>query len=176
MVRFDIRKKLSFFFLLLIGGLLSSQSLAHQKKEAITRVIFNSHTANIEIIHRFSIHDAEHASKKLFGSTVDIIGNSFSQKHFADYVNKNFKIKSLSDESLNRADVGFEIDGRNIWIYQESPLILDLKGLTISHGALREIWPEQVNLVNIERNKKVRSLVFKGSNVKAEQKVVFGDD
>ena len=172
----DKQKKFSLFLLLLIVGLISSQSSAHQKKEAITRLIFNSRTSTVEIIHRFSIHDAEHASKKLFGSTVDLIGNSFSQNHFADYVNKNFTMKRLSGEAFARSDVGFEIDGRHIWIYQETPIPDKLEGLIVSHGALREIWPEKVNLINIERNKKVRSLVFKGAGVHAEQKITFATD
>ncbi len=39
---------------------------AHQQKIAITTVLFNPRTQNIEIMHRFNLHDAEHAVKALF--------------------------------------------------------------------------------------------------------------
>jgi len=149
-----------------MGGQLS----AHQKKEAITRLILNERTVNIEIIHRFSIHDAEHAAKQLFGAAVDILDDRTSQKQFADYVNTNFTMKRLSGKSLNLKTVGFEIEGRYIWIYQETPLLEVEAGFIIAHNALREIWPQQVNLLNIERkNQSVRSLIFKGAT--SEQRI-----
>ena len=159
--------------LLLLSVVTTGQLSAHQKKESITRIIFNQRNANIEIMHRFSLHDAEHSAKQLFGKTMDILGDTFAQKHFADYVNDSFTIKRLSGETLPLTLVGFEIEGRHLWIYQETPMQDAIKGLSITHGALRDIWPEQVNLVNIERNKKVRSLVFKGAV--GELQVVFGD-
>ena len=149
------------------SSIVAHQKLAHQKKEAITRVIFNERTASIEIIHRFSIHDAEHAAKQLFGKSSDIIDDETSQKQFADYVIQQFTLSSLTSESLPLMTVGFEVDGRFIWVYQETSLSTatasKLKGLIVTNNALREVWSEQVNLLNVERNKKVHTLVFRGS-------------
>ncbi|MCP3675958.1 MAG: hypothetical protein GY829_16040, partial [Gammaproteobacteria bacterium] len=94
---------------------MSGQLFAHQKKESITTVIFNERTANIEIIHRFSVHDAEHSAKQLFGTAFDLLNDTTSQKQFADYINKNFSMKRLSGELLPLKTVGFEIEGRFIW-------------------------------------------------------------
>ncbi len=152
-----------------MGGELS----AHQKKEAITRIIFNQRTSSIEIIHRFSIHDAEHVTKQLFGKQADIISNPNSQQQFADYVTNNFTMKNLSGEPFPLKNIGFEIDSNHLWIYQEAPLQQPIKGLLITQAALINIWPQQTNLVNIERNKKVRSLIFKGTST--EQKITFAD-
>lgn len=41
----------------------SAQLQAHQIKAAITTVLFNQRTENIEVMHRFNLHDAEHAVK-----------------------------------------------------------------------------------------------------------------
>ncbi|MFT5521867.1 MAG: hypothetical protein ACI9IA_002473 [Enterobacterales bacterium] len=155
--------------------LMSSQLLAHQKKEAITRVIFNERLNNIEIIHRFSIHDAEHAAKMLFGKSTDLIDSPDSQEQFANYVLENFSISKNAETPITLTSVGFEIDARYIWIYQETALQSDIESLLITHNALRDVWPDQVNLLNVERTlkdslkgkgvgkKEVRSLVFKGS-------------
>ena len=150
--------------------LMSSPIDAHQKKEAITRVLFNERTSSIEIIHRFSIHDAEHAAIKLFGNTADIIANQATQQQFSNYVTESFTMKSLATSKtkdisvpLHLTTVGFEVDARFIWVYQETPIPTELNGFSIINNTLRDIWSEQVNLVNIERAKSVRSLVFKGS-------------
>jgi len=154
---------------------MSSQLLAHQKKEAVTRILFNERLKTIEIIHRFLIHDAEHAAKKLLEKSADLIDDKVSQGQFADYVLDNFLIVKNTEVALELSTVGFEIDSRYIWIYQETALQSDIESLSITHNALRELWPEQVNLVNLEHtiehsadgsiegNKTVRSLVFKGS-------------
>lgn len=151
----------------------SSELFAHQKKEAVTRVLFNPRTESIEIIHRFLIHDAEHVTKQLFGMHADLIGNPHSQSQFADYVVKNFKMSDLQGHALYLTTVGYELDGRYIWIYQETPLQSGLTGLTIVHNALREVWPSQLNLVNVERDKNVQSLVFKGPL--SAQSIIFPD-
>ncbi|MCW8927092.1 MAG: hypothetical protein OQJ84_12605 [Xanthomonadales bacterium] len=41
---------------------------------------------------------------------------------------------------------------RFLWVYSESPIPETLTALKLQHGAMHDIWPEQVNLVNVERN------------------------
>jgi len=152
----------------------TSEVHAHQKKEAVTRILFNPRTESIEVIHRFLIHDAEHVTKQLFGIHADLVGNPHSQSQFADYVVNHFSMSDLQGHDLYLTTVGYEMDGRYIWIYQETPLVAGLTGLKVLHNALREVWPTQLNLVNVERNKKVQSLVFKGPL--SAQTVVFQDE
>ena len=49
--------------ILLVLCCLSLQLSAHEMKSAITKVLFNQRTGNIEVMHRFYVHDAEHAVK-----------------------------------------------------------------------------------------------------------------
>ncbi len=155
----------------LFVGLMISELSAHQKKEAVTRIIFNHRTQSIEVIHRFLLHDAEHAAKILFGKSTDIIDNKSSQQQFSNYVVEQFNIAGTSGEKLPLATVGFEVEGKYIWIYQETdfpytkPLskLVVPSSLSITNTALTEIWDQQVNLINVEYDKKVRSLVFSGS-------------
>ncbi len=152
--------------------MLSGETLfAHQKKEAVSRVIFNEHTVTIEVIHRFLLHDTEHASKRLFSKGNVSHNANVLQEYFVEYVGHQFSLKRLTAEVLPLTNIGFEVEGPYLWIYQETPLLPDIKRLIISHGALTEIWPEHINLVNVERNNKVRSLIFKGSAT--EQEIIF---
>jgi hypothetical protein len=43
------------------------------------------------------------------------------------------------------------------------PIPVQLNGLSIIHNALRDLWPEQNNLVNIERDGMVQTLNFTGT-------------
>jgi hypothetical protein len=147
-------------FLLLL--LLAAGPLpAHQQKEAITRVLFNPRSGNIEVMHRFLLHDAEHAVKRLRGGDADILGSADDRAYFARYVHAHFSLADEGGETLPLSPVGNEIEGRFLWVYAETPITPATGSLTVEHTALLDLWPDQVNLVNVERNGVVRSATFR---------------
>lgn len=154
-----------FLFLTLIvaAGALSAPAPAHQQKAAITKVLFNARTGNIEVMHRFYLHDAEHAVREIFSKEADIIGSSDTQRAFADYVMNRFELIAGEGDSLPLSYVGLELERRFIWVYQETPARDDLAALTIRHNALRDLWPQQINTVNIEGLEEIRTATFEGS-------------
>lgn len=133
---------------------------AHQLKTAITTVLFNPHTQNIEVMHRFNLHDAEHAVKALFDKTADILGNPKTQQEFAEYVAARFTLLNAKGEPLALKPVGYESEGKFFWVYQETAEPPELDGLKIRHDALRDIWPSQVNTLNVEGNGPLKTLTF----------------
>jgi hypothetical protein len=155
----------------LLGALLfAAFSLsAHQQKTSISTVLFNPRTNNIEIMHRFRVHDAEHAVKEILGKDADIIGSKKTQKQFADYVHQRFNLFDSDEQTLPLKMVGVELDGNFFWVYQEttqSTLTFrpnQLDNMTIRHGALRDLWPEQVNTINVEGKGKLQTLTFADS-------------
>ena len=149
--------------LLALLALVGPQAAAHQQKEAVTRVVFNPRTGHIEVMHRFLLHDAEHAIKTLRRGEADILGSPADQSFFADYVHQHFALSPPGGKALPMSRVGHEIEGRSLWVYAETPIPSDLQLLEITHGALLDIWNEQVNLVNVERNGRISSLVLSGA-------------
>ena len=147
-------------FLLFTVLLLAAPSLlAHQQKSAISTILFNPRTQNIEVMHRFRVHDAEHAVKHIFGKDADMIGSEATQKQFSEYVNSHFAV--LADgKPLALKKVGYEIDGKFFWVYQETAEPTTLENLTIRHDALRDLWPSQINTINIEGKGKLQTLIF----------------
>lgn len=131
-------------------ALASSTLFAHQLHSASTTVAYNPRSETIEVMHRFFLHDAEHAVKQLFDAKADIHNNAATQQQFADYVMENFKLSSLAGESLPLRLVGFDIDGRDFWVYQEVARPKVLTGFMIRQPVLQELWPSQLNLVNVE--------------------------
>lgn len=146
--------------LIFLALLVAAPTLAHQLKASVTTVLFNKRTSNIELMHRFYLHDTEHAVEHLFPGGADIISNKVDQQRFVDYIESHVALQTLSGEPLTLSEVGAQIDGKFFWVYQEAPIPKGIKGIRMSHGALRELWPAQVNMVNVEGRGKVKTLHF----------------
>lgn len=140
--------------------LLAGPLAAHQQKEAVTRVLLNERTGNIEVMHRFLLHDAEHAIRKIFDGEADLLGKDADRDRFEHYVHERFSLKDQDGKVIALKPVGHEIESRYLWVYAEAPIPDGLTALTMSHDALRDVWPDQTNLVNVEHDKKVRSATF----------------
>ncbi|MEP0355579.1 MAG: DUF6702 family protein [Paraglaciecola sp.] len=156
---------MSKFVKLLVGTLLfTAFSLcAHQQKTSISTVLFNPRTNNIEIMHRFRVHDAEHAAKEIFGKDADMIDSESTQKQFSNYVNERFSLFDSQQQPIELKVVGHELEGNFFWVYQETTQPTKLENLTIRHDALRDLWPEQVNTINVEGKGKLQTLTFADS-------------
>jgi hypothetical protein len=151
----------------LVGTLLlAAFSLsAHQQKSAISTILFNPRTENIEIMHRFRVHDAEHAVKEIFGKDADIIDSKKTQEQFGNYVHQRFNLFDSDEQPMSLKMVGVELDGQFFWVYQETADSMQTTqyNMTIRHDALRDIWPEQVNTINVEGKGKLQTLTFTDS-------------
>lgn len=140
---------------------------AHQQKAAVTRVLFNANSGNLEVMHRFLLHDAEHAVQRLFDPAADILGSEASREQFAGYVTERFALLDGNGSTLPLQYVGQEIDGGFLWVYQDMALSTAqfnaMTEMSVVHNALRDIWPEQNNMVNIEHGDSLQTLNFNGS-------------
>ena len=151
----------------LLSLLLLSTGEAHQQKNAVTRILFNENTGNIEVMHRFFIHDAEHAAGLIFGEQQMLAESRESRELFSSYVVNRFSIEASfregNSEVLGLSYVGEEVDGQFLWVYQEIPAQEDITAFTIENLTLRDVWSDQSNLVNIERDGRIYSITFDGS-------------
>ena len=146
-------------------NVMSIASYAHQQKEAYSTLLFNPRTGNLEVAHRFYIHDAEHVVKTLTGSSADIISSTDTQSALADYVLGKFAIKLTEEnDEISLSTVGFEVEGKFFWVYQEAQSQTVPKQLYVKMRAFFETWPSQVNQVNVEYSGKVKSARIKESD------------
>ena len=155
-----------------VAGLLifcSAAVYGHQQKTAVTRLLFNSNTGSLEIMHRLFLHDAEHAASVVFGGKQDIIESPDSRALFGSYVANRFAIAlDVQGEPLQELKphyLGEEIDGQYLWVYQEVPNFATSQvgkslQLRVINSVLRDVWPDQSNLVNVERGGHVESVTF----------------
>lgn len=146
---------------LLLSLLVSGVAWAHQQKAALTEILFNERSGNLEVVHRFYLHDAEHAIRDVVDADADIINSPESQRRFAEYVQGSFAIVNDAGRSLELRPVGHEVEGNFFWVYQEISLPENMNSMTVINNSLREIWSTQINTVNIKKEGQVTSLTFR---------------
>ncbi|TQF71307.1 DUF6702 family protein [Pseudoalteromonas luteoviolacea] len=151
-----------YFHLLIVAFTLATSLpvFAHQQKASETTALFNKNTGQLELMHRFYLHDTEHAVQSLFDKKADILNAKKTQQQFADYVATHFQLRTLDNKPIVLTNVGFEVEGKFFWVYQETTLADTAKGIKMFNGALRDLWPTQINMVNVEGKGKVRTLYF----------------
>ncbi len=141
---------------------------AHQQKSAVTRVLFNPNSGNIEVMHRFFLHDAEHAASLIFGERQTLLESAESRQLFSGYVMNRFAIEvdyvAGASEVLELQYVGEEVDGQFLWVYQEIAQGAEVSAMNIVNLSLRDVWDDQSNLVNIEREGEIYSLSFESGD------------
>ena len=69
----------------------------------------------------------------------------------------HFTVK-VRDQVLTLEVVGFEIEGKYFWVYQEIEQPLNVAVLSVRMTALQEVWPTHINHVNVQREQGVRSV------------------
>lgn len=173
-----LTRRLGVGLLCVAALLVAAPSFAHQQKTAVTRLLFNANSGNLEVMHRLFLHDAEHAASVVFGEKQDLIESADSRALFGSYVVNRFAI-ALADEASTPVELrylGEEIDGQYLWVYQEAVGFIEdfaeqrtgslvegeerLSALFLVNSVLRDVWPEQANLVNVERAGRIASITF----------------
>ena len=149
----------------LLAGLCLSMSVwAHRMPLAMTTVAYNPVTDSVEIVHRLHRHDAEQAMLEVIAQPgVDLMEVAV-QARLALYTEAHFQIAGVVDGKPHRVLaldlVGAELDGDYVLIYQELPGRLPSE-IAVRDDILRDLFPEQVNRVNVTTGAGVKSLVFK---------------
>lgn len=147
-----------FSIFILMVCVFATNAEAHQQKEAYSTVLFNKRTDNIEVSHRFYIHDAEHALARILNKHTDIMSNTETQQEFANYIQAQFRLANQDKELLELGSVGYEVEGKFFWVYQEIKNPNSISAVYLKMTALQEVWPGQINHINVEHEGKTRSV------------------
>jgi hypothetical protein len=150
--------------LLCIAIAAAASTSAHRSKAALTTIERNPVSGRIEIVHSLHWHDAELGLAQSTGIARLSLTTVESQARLALYVEERFDLADArTSQVLPLELVGAELSGDYVMIYQE--LAADLPGgLAVRHDVLRDVFPEQVNQVNLLQGSEVRSLVFTGQD------------
>lgn len=134
---------------------------------SLTTIKRSPTTGAIEIIHRLHNHDAEEGLAKILADrsvTLDALEN---RAELALYVEEQFIIAVYTNGKigapLQLELIGAELDGEFVLIYQELREALPA-AIAVRNGILRDVFPAQVNHVNVALGAGVHSLTFQGED------------
>lgn len=142
--------------------------LAHPFHVSVCDIEYNSKTSSLEISQRVFLDDLEEALRRKSGwTTLDVMKPS-DKKRF-DALVKEYVMESLS-LSVNNAKattsyLGHEVESDALWCYLEVTGVNNLNSITVGNTILIESFPDQVNLVHIKKDGKIRSLKLYENNV-----------
>jgi hypothetical protein len=121
----------------------------------------------IKIIHRLHTHDAELGLAAASGKRNISLETLVDRAQLALYVEERFVIANYADGKIgNRLAlelIGAEADGEFVLVYQEFTGELPVD-IAIRDDILRDVFPGQVNHVNVAIGGEVRSVTFSGDD------------
>ncbi len=159
------RSKTSRFLLGLLFAVIGAVELtAHEQKVAETDILYNERSGNLEIAHRFILHDAEHTLHQATKSRGDLSTSAEARRAFSRYVASRFQITRADGQALELTLVGEEIEGGSLWVYQEAKLPEPMDTpFYLENQILHDVVLGQVNRVNIRYRSQVKTFVFEAN-------------
>ena len=140
---------------------------AHRMPGSISTVKRSASGDTIEIIHRLHTHDAELGVAATLGKRNVSLETLVDRAQLALYVEERFVIAAYADGQIGSRLplelIGAELDGEFVLVYQEFAGELPTD-LAIRDDILRDVFPGQVNHVNVAVSGEVRSVTFSGED------------
>ncbi len=153
-----------FLFAVLIAScnIYSPLAAAHRQHISWTGVEWNQETRNLEVVHRIHEHDAQLLLARQLNKPADLTQLQ-DRALFAIYVEHHFKLlitdNTASTEVLKL--LGAELEDSYILVFQELKLEKPPASMTLHASLLMDLFPDQINMINIKVNEPVRTLQFK---------------
>jgi len=152
------------FGLAAICALPALPAYAHREKATVSKIIWSDAESFLYVTHKFHLHQTE-VSLFEAGITQSAKFESLrARAQLALYVENNFTLHTLSGTPVQLALLGAEIEGRDVYVYQEVKLDKAPDGLIISSNLLRDIITDQINHVDVNLGGETRSLAFRGND------------
>jgi hypothetical protein len=152
-----------FLFVMLItsGIVYSPLAAAHRQHISWTAVEWNQETRNLEVVHRIHEHDAQLLLARQSNEPVDLTRLQ-DRALLAIYVEDHFNLL-ISDNTTSTKVLkllGAELEDSYILVFQELKLDKPPTSMTLHASLLMDLFPDQINMVNIKVNEPVTTLKF----------------
>lgn len=131
-------------------GVWRSDALAHRSHVTLTRVTPNPRTGRWEFVHAIHYHDALRLLA-VRGVRDDVQPASVEGRaRLALEIERGFRWFGPTGVSLQPVTVGAELEGDNVYVYQEMPSPDAGGRYTVETSLLHDVFPEQVNNISLE--------------------------
>jgi hypothetical protein len=144
------------------GGLLSTPAAAHREKTTLSEVVWDEESGFLYVTHSFHTHEAEQALFEAGLISTPKFESLRARAQLAIYTETQFALQTLTKQAIGLELLGAEIDGPDIFVFQQAKMDAPPKGLFITCTLLRGLIPDQINHVDIRLAGPTRSLDFRG--------------
>ena len=155
----------------LLVGLSSVAGASHPIHNSLTEMEWNPKTSAFEVAVGLWPDDLENALSKHSGEAVKIDEAENLDELLSDYLQARFKLSDEKAKPIKFRWVGHEIGRRKVWVYMEFSTKSDPEKCVLQNTLLHEIFDDQVNLVNLNREKQHAWLAFDSDH--AKQRIDF---
>lgn len=137
--------------LLLTLGLCLAPMAIHEFYISILTIRFDEGLRTLDLTWQITAHDLEHAL-----SDVADLDLGSSEQHpeadslMSDYLQRHLRL-ALASGPLVLYWIGWELEGENLYCYLQVQDVEDARGLMVSNDLLHDVFPEQDNIVHVER-------------------------
>ncbi|GGG62189.1 DUF6702 family protein [Hymenobacter glacieicola] len=152
--------------ILLVAGLLLAGQLAawaHAYHASIMELRFNPEKQRLEMALKIFIDDLEKGLS--VGKPTPIRTDQLSRAQLnpllMDLLRRSVQFSTRPGETLPLTLVGLQKEKDSYWLYFTAPLPASASGLTLRHKLLLDLFPDQMNIVNLEAKGQKQSLLFR---------------
>jgi hypothetical protein len=150
------------FSVLITSGIVYSPLVAaHRQHISWTAIEWNQETRNLEVVHRIHEHDAQLLLARQSNKQVDLTRLQ-DRAQLAIYVEDHFNLL-ISDNTISTKVLkllGAELEDSYILVFQELKLDKPPTSMTLHASLLMDLFPDQINMINIKVNEPVTTLKF----------------
>ncbi len=130
----------------------------HPFHVSVCEIKYMEKEKSAQITIKIFLDDMEFGLRKSLGKKVDIMKMKPNEIDalMKNYLEKNFAIV-FDDKIKNAAFLGTEIEKESLWCYLECKNLKNLNKVWVENTLLQEVFDDQVNLINITKNKETKS-------------------
>lgn len=153
-------KKTFLLFLALLP--LLAFTAAHKFYVSATDIEYNEENRSLQIISYVFVDDLEKLLKTRYSEELFLLkegehkdADKYLEKYFSD------KLKISVNGKLRQFNyIGKEYDKDQLLVYLEVENVEPFQNISVENAVLTDIFPEQKNVVKVERNGKIKSLLL----------------
>jgi hypothetical protein len=149
---------------------LSGNASQHNFHSSLAEMNYHTPSKSFQVVIKMFADDTENALTKASGKTYTLkMGkDKTSDKILQSYLETHFILKNKRGKPTPIVYVGKETSVDVVNVYFEMPVSENIKNYTLENTIMLELFDDQTNIVNIQKDNKLKSVQF-DSNKKSVQ-------
>lgn len=148
--------------LLLVFLPLFAFTAAHKFYVSATDIEYNEDQRTLQIISHVFADDIEKLLQTRYSDELTLVKNDehpAADEYLEKYFREKFRV-SVNEKTRKFNYIGKEYDKDELLVYLEIEDVEPLKTIRVENAVLMDLFPEQKNVIKVEYNSKIKSLLL----------------